>query len=560
MFVIIFDYLLVLTWYASGVLALTSLVERLYPPGRNWECSCCYPGPVNATKPPERAATAWMRNTFAPALYKGRYALPLVMTLAMIGAIVVVGTKFQEGNASQFPDDHPIVAFGNIIGTQFGSSDGFKYVSVVMYGLRDPPVTFPQSVNFFASTEPGYARGFGLRLSSSFAFPPSAQQAIVTHCNNLANNAALVDARESYCLLNDLRDHDPSAFPYADEAALHTALAAFFASETYTALSNTSSYSRYTGFLTRADGTGVAALWNAYNTTIPTTIDATDPSVVQPYYLQWESAVSAQCSDAAPCVMTTDSRLFTTYGTLLGVRRTAIQNMFLSVFVAYAVLVITTWNVLVPLFAVLSIANTILWSLAVVFLAGYKFNPNTAILSVMAVGLAVDYAVHITHFYNEAAGDRCGTPPTPRREPRTARGSPSCHRPLFSSPWTLALTYRYEKTQSALHGVGISVVGGAITTGGAAIPLMVAQNFVFFKLAGVFIFSIAGFGLLFTFFQLVPLLMAFGPTGETGDLKVIWEWCKSRCQNGENRVEPKDAKSAKTPTGQPDVVQLNGAI
>ena len=59
----------------------------------------------------------------------------------------------------------------------------------------------------------------------------------------------------------------------------------------------------------------------------------------------------------------------------------------------------------------------------------------------MAVGLAVDYAVHIVHFYNEASGNR------------------------------------YEKSQDALHGVGISIIGGAITTGGAALPLLFCPNF-----------------------------------------------------------------------------------
>ena len=60
----------------------------------------------------------------------------------------------------------------------------------------------------------------------------------------------------------------------------------------------------------------------------------------------------------------------------------------------------------------------------------------------------------MTHFYNEAVGDR------------------------------------YEKTADALHGVGISIVGGAVTTGGAAIPLLFANNFVFFKTAGYFIISV----------------------------------------------------------------------
>ena len=65
----------------------------------------------------------------------------------------------------------------------------------------------------------------------------------------------------------------------------------------------------------------------------------------------------------------------------------------------------------------------------------------------MVVGLAVDYAVHFTHFYNEAIGNR------------------------------------YEKAQGALHGVGISVLGGALTTAGAALPLIFAPNFQFFHQA-----------------------------------------------------------------------------
>ena len=89
----------------------------------------------------------------------------------------------------------------------------------------------------------------------------------------------------------------------------------------------------------------------------------------------------------------------------------------------------------------------------------------------MVVGMAVDYAVHFTHFYNEAQGNR------------------------------------YEKAQGALHGVGVSVVGGAVTTAGAAIPLIFAPNFEFFHMAGVFIFCVAFFGLIFSFLLLIPLLM-----------------------------------------------------
>ena len=60
---------------------------------------------------------------------------------------------------------------------------------------------------------------------------------------------------------------------------------------------------------------------------------------------------------------------------------------------------------------------------------GYKFDLIGAILLVMIVGMSVDYAAHLTHFYNEAGGTR------------------------------------YEKAQGALHGVGLSVVGQGLGLG-----------------------------------------------------------------------------------------------
>ena len=59
--------------------------------------------------------------------------------------------------------------------------------------------------------------------------------------------------------------------------------------------------------------------------------------------------------------------------------------------------------------------------------------------------MSVDYAAHLVHFYNEMGGSR------------------------------------YEKVQGALHGVGVSVIGGAATTAGAAFPLFFTVHFTFFK-------------------------------------------------------------------------------
>jgi len=89
----------------------------------------------------------------------------------------------------------------------------------------------------------------------------------------------------------------------------------------------------------------------------------------------------------------------------------------------------------------------------------------------------------------------------------------------------------YEKVQGALHGVGISVLGGALTTGGAAVPLLFTQHFTFFKEMGYFILFTALWGVFFSFVQLIPILMVCGPVGETGDIRVVFRRIRGSTKN-----------------------------
>ena len=99
-------------------------------------------------------------------------------------------------------------------------------------------------------------------------------------------------------------------------------------------------------------------------------------------------------------------------------------------------LVLITGNLIVPLLATITIASTIASTLAAIFLCGYQFDAFCAILVVMVVGLAVDYSVHFSHLY------------------------------MVSAPGGT----RFQKAQGALHGVGLSIIAGAITTVRARAP------------------------------------------------------------------------------------------
>ena len=112
--------------------------------------------------------------------------------------------------------------------------------------------------------------------------------------------------------------------------------------------------------------------------------------------------------------------------------------------------------------------------------------------------MSIDYAVHLSHFYNEARGTR------------------------------------REKTTEAIHGVGLSVIGGAITTMGAGAPQF-ACVILFFRLNGCFIFLTSALSILFSFTMLLPLLFSFGPVGTQGSLAAL---CRRLCRCG-RRGQPR---------------------
>jgi hypothetical protein len=114
------------------------------------------------------------------------------------------------------------------------------------------------------------------------------------------------------------------------------------------------------------------------------------------------------------------------------------------------------------------------------------------------IGLAVDYTVHTIHAYQ-----------------------------MSDKP------YRRSRVVDALRHTGAPIVGGAITTGGAAVFLLPCLITLFNQL-GIMLILNTAITIFLTFFFLMPLLMIHGPTGECGQvprLSVLYErvlWLRRR--------------------------------
>ena len=180
-FVIAADFILVITWFAAGTVALEQCAKYCCPPGQDFEFSCCLTegkckGSGRRTSGPdktvatERWATAFFKDTIAPAIYRGRWVLLLLSSIVWIIGIIVVSVNFVEGESSFFKLSHPVSLVAKMFTDQFYSPVDTKAANVVVYGLQDIPVQFPKAKSEFAKMEDNCERARA-RLPASFLTP-----------------------------------------------------------------------------------------------------------------------------------------------------------------------------------------------------------------------------------------------------------------------------------------------------------------------------------------------------------------------------------------------------
>jgi hypothetical protein len=146
--------------------------------------------------------------------------------------------------------------------------------------------------------------------------------------------------------------------------------------------------------------------------------------------------------------------------------------------VAFLVLLLATGNLLVSLYAILTIFLVVISLLGTCNLIGWQLGISEAIAGTIVIGLAVDYTVHLGHVYTEAL------------EP--SRGG---------------------KMGTAASVMGVTVVAGALTTFGCAFFMFFCQLTFFTKMATL-IGGTIGYSLLYSLFFFMPLLALLGPSGK----------------------------------------------
>jgi hypothetical protein len=164
----------------------------------------------------------------------------------------------------------------------------------------------------------------------------------------------------------------------------------------------------------------------------------------------------------------------------------AVFGIVLSSILTFLVLLVTTLNIWLTIFSSLTIFGIVSCILGEMVLLGWELGLIESISITVLVGLSVDYVVHYAKSYNDS--------------PRN---------------WT-----PYQRMRHALTEMGISILSGAVTSVGAALILLltVIQFFVKF---GFFLLSTILLSIVFATFFFSALCMAFGPTGNSGDISYL---------------------------------------
>ena len=173
----------------------------------------------------------------------------------------------------------------------------------------------------------------------------------------------------------------------------------------------------------------------------------------------------------------------------------AIQGIIIALPLAFVVLLFSTQNILIAIYASINIMGVVLCELGLMSLLDWQFGVSESVCVVIIIGFSVDYVVHLANAYLECS---------------------------FNT--------REERSSYALLTMGISIVSGATTTIGTAAFLLIPQ-IVFFEKMGILIISTVLFSIFWAMTFFVALLVTVGPQHRTGNINVkkFRNFCVCNC-------------------------------
>ena len=156
---------------------------------------------------------------------------------------------------------------------------------------------------------------------------------------------------------------------------------------------------------------------------------------------------------------------------------------------AFVILIVSTQNWIISIFAVFDIIGIMLCELSIMQLLGWKFGVSECVAIVIIIGFSVDYVVHLANAYLESQAED-----------------------------------RHGRLSFSLLTMGISVVSGAVTTFAAGF-FLIFPDIVFFYKMGILMMSTVGISIFWAMCFFTSIVACIGPQGDSGNLRKFFRCC-----------------------------------
>merc|ERR1711998_58356 len=157
----------------------------------------------------------------------------------------------------------------------------------------------------------------------------------------------------------------------------------------------------------------------------------------------------------------------------------ALTGMITGTVLAFVVVLLATQQILVAFASVLTILGVLVSVLASMVALGWELGTIEGICLTILAGFSVDYVVHLAHAYVHAEKEE-----------------------------------RSDKVKSALDEIGVSVLGGMLTSASAAVALMLCQ-LQFFHKFGDFLILTVSMSWIWANIGFMASMALFGPDDST---------------------------------------------
>ena len=449
---------------------------------------------------PKPKIEAFFHDVWNHWMFKARYFI-IFFTVVWIGIALWRTLLFKPANDAfkLMPDDHWLTELQDSLTEDYhtGANDNTIQVSF-LYGVTG--VDQSKVGRWDASDLGTIVWDDNFDMSST-----TAQLRLLDICADLRTSSLVKDSKVT-CWVEDFLNAQNGGSPVS-QANFYTEL------ETY--LATTNGANQYNGnqigyvdgrlFFMRIMAVAAAEPGTGYET-------------LYPVYEDWEALKDRYNSNSPNGINNAIQTAMNHWAFLITQQelvRGAISGSAISLSFAFAVLLLSTMNIVTATFSISCIGLIMLSAIATMEIIGWTLGVIESIAIVILIGFSVDYVVHFANHYVESIYDD-----------------------------------RYRRVQESLGHIGISIISGAITTLGSSAIVFFA-TVLFFEKFGILVTFTILFSLFFSLVLFSAINHIMGPQGNFGNMKYhvvtpalkkikeLWKKCR-------NKEDIEDAKEPNT--------------